>query len=491
MKKNFTRLLSVLLLVCILVSCGAKPGKTEQTTETQQTTEALTSTTETTETNIPAETELSDDIPKLDFKQQEFVILVSTSSSQHYITTVHEMSGDVLQDAMYKRTLEIEEKYNIKFTEDYVASGASEARELINRSVASGDAAYDLAMLLDRYAFTMSAKDNFICMEDLEYVHLDKPYWFSDINETINFTGKTYLTYGSVNISVYDLTHALCFNKQMLESLSLENPYELVLDGKWTLEKMQQMGQAAISDLDGNGTFDNSDVYAILGSANALPASFIAGAKQKTIVKTEDGGVQIELLTNPQIEEIFTKVTEMCWGTGFWNKVSGDARFTNTHFQEGKSLFADKTFHGMIALRDMVADFGIVPYPKYNEDQDGYGSLLEAGTRTVVIPCTAKDPAMSGAVLETLNFLSYRDVLPAYYEVVMKTKVSRDDVAAQMLDITMESVFYDLGMTVFNDMVKDGIFKSLFAANNLNYVSRVKGQIKPIEAAVKKASGTP
>lgn len=488
MKKSFTRILSVLLLTCTLASCGTKTGETADTTIATTAAGQDGTTIVTTEATTPAETELSDDIPEIDFGGQEFVILVSKSSSQHYLSTVHDITGDVLNDAMYKRTVEIEEKYHIKFAEDRVMDDANSARTAIANAVSSGDSSYDLAMLLDRYAFVMSAKDTFVPMENLEHVHLDKPYWFSEINDTINFTGNTYLTYGALNIATYDLTHALCFNKQMLTELGQESPYDLVKSGKWTLEKMQQIGQTAISDLDGDGKYSSTDRFALLGSGQTTPGSFLAGARQKTIVKTDGNDIEVQLLSNPMIEEIFTKTTEMCHSTGFFYGVSDNARFTNTVFQDGQTLFADKSFFNMIAMADMN-DFGIVPFPKYTEEQENYGSFLEAGTRTIVIPTSAKDPQMSGAVLETMNYLSYRDVVPVYYEIVMKSKVSRDSVAAQMLDLVMDSVCYDLGMTIFNDSVKDGIFRSLFDANNLNYVSRVKGNLKAIEIELKRAKG--
>jgi hypothetical protein len=79
--------------------------------------------------------------------------------------------------------------------------------------------------------------------------------------------------------------------------------------------------------------------------------------------------------------------------------------------------------------------------------------------------------------------------MPAYYEVTLKQKVSRDSVSAQMLDIIMDSICYDLGMTMFCEAVKDGIFTQLFASNLRKYASAVKGKTKVIEAAIAAAKG--
>ena len=58
-----------------------------------------------------------------------------------------------------------------------------------------------------------------------------------------------------------------------------------------------------------------------------------------------------------------------------------------------------------------------------------------------------------------------------------------------MLDIIMDSICYDLGMTMFNDNIKDGIFTMLFKANLRKYSSAVNGKMKAIEAAIAAAKG--
>ena len=79
--------------------------------------------------------------------------------------------------------------------------------------------------------------------------------------------------------------------------------------------------------------------------------------------------------------------------------------------------------------------------------------------------------------------------MPAYYEVTLKQKVSRDSVSAQMLDLIMDSICYDLGMTMFCDHIKDPIFSTLFKGNKREYVSTATKKIPAIEAAIAAARG--
>ena len=42
-------------------------------------------------------------------------------------------------------------------------------------------------------------------------------------------------------------------NEKLIDDYSMESPMQLVLDGKWTLDKFLTMAQDISNDLDGNG----------------------------------------------------------------------------------------------------------------------------------------------------------------------------------------------------------------------------------------------
>lgn len=58
-----------------------------------------------------------------------------------------------------------------------------------------------------------------------------------------------------------------------------------------------------------------------------------------------------------------------------------------------------------------------------------------------------------------------------------------------MLDLILNSIHYDLGATMFNDQVKDGIFRNLIRDNKREYVSTVTAQLPKIESAIVNAGG--
>ena len=480
-KRILSALLASLMLVPSLAACSedAQPGEVTETADTTVVTE-------------PPETELSDDLEKMDFKGQSFTFLTTEVSHMQYAVTVYkEESADVLENAFYLRTQAVAEKYNINFNDDVIAKNSATSQTMFEQSVAAGDKAYDVAMLHDRRAFNSVSKGHFMDVAKLPNVNMEKPYWNQRVNDAIRMTDETYLAYGSLVLSLYDMTHVLLFNKDMQENLKLEDPYKLVKNGTWTLDKWREMGLAARKDNNGDGVWDTKDTFSFVSANNVVLYNFLAGSLTRTMEADGKNNVRVHLLTDPKVEGNFSKVMDILWDTGFWfSKAENSNNYYTmyTFFQTNQALFADHTFFSMIQLRDMQSDFGVVPFPKATEAQEEYGSLVEAGARVLTVPVTTRDPELTGAVLETLNFLSYRDVIPAYYEVVLKQKVTRDSESAQMLDLILNSIYYDVGVTMFINQI-DAIFRNLVRENKREFVSNVQSLLPTIEKAVADAGG--
>ena len=62
-----------------------------------------------------------------------------------------------------------------------------------------------------------------------------------------------------------------------------------------------------------------------------------------------------------------------------------------------------------------------------------------------IIPMTARDPERTSIILEALCAIGYDKVIPAYFEVALQAKASRDNESADMLDIIKAARIYDLG----------------------------------------------
>ena len=86
-------------------------------------------------------------------------------------------------------------------------------------------------------------------------------------------------------------------------------------------------------------------------------------------------------------------------------------------------------------MRDMDATFGLLPYPKYDESQENYQTLMNASSCLLTVPNNIEDPEFTGTVLDALSYESLQSVLPEYYDVSLSQKGLRNDESIEMLQI--------------------------------------------------------
>ena len=139
-----------------------------------------------------------------------------------------------------------------------------------------------------------------------------------------------------------------------------------------------------------------------------------------------------------------------------------------------------------VGLRDMESDFGVLPYPKYNPEDENYRNR-NFGSSYFAIPITAKNLEMSAVVLEAQNFYSYRDVRPTYYETILKDKVARDQETAEMLDLVIDTCYIDPFFVYGTNLsyVADKPF-NLIVSKSDTYASEMQRLEKPVSKQLDK-----
>ena len=113
----------------------------------------------------------------------------------------------------------------------------------------------------------------------------------------------------------------------------------------------------------------------------------------------------------------------------------------------GRSLFQFYPLYKIYEFRDSAVDYGVLPFPKYNEAQENYttndwGSLM-------CVPATVNDPEMVGKVVEYMSYISRDTTIPAYYDVTLVGKLARDEDSAKMMNIIFDNIVFDAGMNYF------------------------------------------
>jgi len=108
-------------------------------------------------------------------------------------------------------------------------------------------------------------------------------------------------------------------------------------------------------------------------------------------------------------------------------------------FVNGRALFINNWLRAADMFRDMSDDFGIIPYPKLNEEQPEYHTQIGTSTSALFVPITVKDAELTSKVAEAMSYYSREYVVPAYYDVALKEKYTRDEDVKEMLEIIRDS----------------------------------------------------
>ena len=97
------------------------------------------------------------------------------------------------------------------------------------------------------------------------------------------------------------------------------------------------------------------------------------------------------------------------------------------------------------------------------------------------IPIDIKSAEENGIITEALAAQSYRSLLPAYYEIVLKTKYAKDSETSQMVDIMYGTVFFDFAFIFNNELGILNNISGVIKSKNNTFASMLKATAKIYE----------
>ena len=478
------RLLSLILLLCLLLSACSEAGTVpDEGSHTADPTSA--------EENAPVETDppvdTADHVPEMTFDKEMHFLLPDVSWLTRDIIT-DEVKGERVNDAQNALKLEMESRFGTTLSQTFTGDIWSTA--YITRLVKADDDSFDVCYSLDLYAPGYIIGDVVTPYTDVPYIDLSRVYWDQSILKCMTVNGTPYFAFGAYDLSYYDFTHSIVFNKDMIDAYGLENPYALVKNGAWNIDKFTALAKVVISDLDGDGKMTRAaDAWGFMSEPKQVLPCFWISAGEFSIAKDANDLPYLNITGNDRFFTIFDKVYAIMWDDGVWccdQKNINHWPETAKMLSESRVLFIDEIFYRLNELRDVEVDFGIIPYPMFDDTQAEYYSRVEAGARIGMIPITNKHPEYAGALLEAMSSYGYNNLIPEYYEVALKRRTSRDSESSEMLDLIFETRRYDLGDTWWCNELRDGLFKSMFGDNNRNLASEMAKQEKIISKTLDK-----
>lgn len=489
--KNTRKISVILLAAMLLAGCNGTPADTDTVTDTA---------------DPIVTTELKADIPESDFEEYEFRILARGGTAaidwanDDIVVEEDEARGDVVYKAVYERNLAVEELLNIVIVKEEADN--TKLKKLAEQSVLAQEDLYDVIMPSLKNVTPMVQEGYIVPLSEMTYMDLSKPWYDQRCFEELSINGENYFFFSDITIRNLDAIWLYYFNKQMIDEYKLEDPYELVENGTWTMDKMTEMAKATTND-DGDGVPTKSDKWGIVGHDYIITASYVGAGERITSVNS-DGEIELTM-NNERIYEVIDAVTGMY---DYWirysltSKAYGDAvsigfepkdNYTELLgvFTSGNALFMGECMASIEDMRQSNVEYGIVPSPKLNLEQDEYYSAVNDIAACMAIPVTNSDLDRTSIVIEALAAESHDTVIPAYYETAIKSKYARDTVSADMLDLIRESVSYDLGIYYnwgelsgrFCYMVYNGGegFASMYSANEQKAQSELETFLAAIE----------
>jgi len=444
MKHNLTAsLLLTALLTASLVSCGGDSVQTATDTDagtdadTAPVTEAL---------DVLDLRMLEDDgLGEVDFGGKDFHILgVDYYESAYYI---EEETGDVMDDAVFRRNSVVEERFNIQITAETMDYSSQVAQ--IKRSVTAGDDAYQLYAGHVVSSGEAVLNSVFLNWYDIPHVDFSRPWWSPSTTEDMTYKGRTFLAVGDFALGALNNTYCVYFNKQIAADFDLPDMYEIVAEGKWTFDCLTELSREVYRDVNGDGTSDIDDLHGLTIFVGSPVNAFLWSFGEKIVKAQPDGSMVLDYYNN-RVVDIYQKLYDLLWvGNTTYATLSTDPNFAinvRNKYVNGNALFMVDGFSSATSeLRDSETNYGIIPMPKWDEAQDKYYTMVDGSHDVLGIPTTVSDTDFVGTIVEALNAESYKRTVPVFYDIVLKTKGSRDEESVAIIDMICDGRVFDFG----------------------------------------------
>ena len=111
-------------------------------------------------------------------------------------------------------------------------------------------------------------------------------------------------------------------------------------------------------------------------------------------------------------------------------------------FKQGGSLFIICGSGSLTGFGDMQDDYGIVPYPKWTEDQERFYNPTSGGSLALPLSCST-DLERVCVIKEALAVESYKKVVPAVYNTMFANKYLRDSESYEMFNLIRQGLVYE------------------------------------------------
>lgn len=428
---------------------------------------------------------IPDNLPEKDFGGEIFRI--STKAGTLYEIYTKEENGEILNDALYQRNRTVEERYNIVI--EPLITNADDGNthvEFVKKTILAGDDAFDLAATYVYTSGPIITEGLYINWLTMQYNDFSKPWWINGINEKFQVGNAVYSVVGDICLSTLKLTYGVFFNKSIGESVNIGDVYQTVRDGGWTIEYFISQIKNIYQDTNGDGLRDGGDLYGFTAEAATNLDVYTFAFDIPIIARNQEGIPEIVLNTDKTVKAVEI-INKLYWdGTGSY--IPTDYNEPITVFKNGGAMFTTTWLgNAFSTFRDMKDDYGILPYPKFDENQQKYMTGAMDNYSVLGVPVTARNLDMISIITEALNAESYKSLFPVYYEQALQNKYARDTESIEMIDLLMAGRNFDF-CTLFSSNITGmpWLFRGLVASKSTDFASQYAKNEKGALAGLEK-----
>jgi len=470
MKKLFCMLLALAMLLP-LASCSDAPDNADPASQTQNGAASNAQADPGAEAEEDPTAKLYEDLPTGDYGGMTFSFLNNISNFAYTIMSAEELTGEGINDAVFNRNQKVEDMLGIKLDEHLESYG--DVTNQMNAAIAAADDTFSCFWNEAGFVAPFATGGKLLNVNEIASLNLAKPWWEGKAMSEIQILDKLFFLVGDIHLMFKESFWMNGYNRSIIDRNQLENPYDVVKEGKWTLDVLKSDMEAAAQDLDGNGTMDGSDLFGVTcysGCFNAL-----CMASDEVIIARNAEGIPENVVPGDRFYSVVEKIVNTMFTTDAMNTyvcMSGVTKNISQYqdewhgvFLSGHALFYFEPIGSLKKLRDMDDEFGIVPFPKYDEAQSDYVTYIANYAAMCGIPVTTPDAERTGVVLENLCAYSYGDLREAYVDTTLNFKYIRDEESKEMLNLILSSGRFNLCDLLSVSTVKDAVSNAATSGN--------------------------
>jgi len=429
MKFKKRSLISLMLVISMLAAAGCSSNNAVETADTTQVSA------EVTETETETEDPLADNLPETDMEGWTFRMAIFGNANIRSYAYAEELNGNVVNDAVHTKITNVEDRFNTDIVLTEACLNDKNDQAVLIKSIIAGEDSCEIGQGHDISMANASLEGYFLNVYDIPHLDFEKPWWMPATLESMTILDQMYLMFNNISYQNLMDTRVMYFNKNLMDDMGMEYPYETVYEGKWTMDELVKLSDSAYIDLNGDGKSDKNDQFGFI-----CPGYFYACMepfKVEPYCKDENGALYYDLDVE-RVSSLVEKYYNLLFGVG---GLKSDYATCNKIFTENRALFYYENLDTAVPdFADSEVVFGILPMPKLDESQDQYYG--GATDRPIAVPITVQKENMDniGIVTEALNAEGYKNVYPAFFEVAMKSRYADQSDDAKMLDIIHDNV---------------------------------------------------